>query len=67
MQETSETASEFPASRRDRGHSASTGDPEAKELEGDHRYPDLRTVPDRDEAGRKHLELEPDIGPDRGE
>lgn len=66
MQEISEAASETRTDRRDRGHEAFALNPNAEKFDGDRRSSDPGTTPDRAE-GRKHLELEPDIGPDRGE
>ena len=67
MQQISEATADSPPERRDRGNAATAVDPEAKEAGEGRRYPDLAKASDRAETGRKRYELEPDIGPDRGE
>ncbi len=65
MQETSEAPAEAAKARRE-GHDAAD-DPKACGAEGERRFAGLSVATDESGAGRKRYELEPDIGPDRGE
>lgn len=63
MQETSEAPAEAAKARRE-GHDAAA-DPKASGA--DDRFAGLSVATDDSGASRKRYELEPDIGPDRGE
>ena len=64
MQETSEAPAEAAKARR-KGYD--DADPKASGVEGERRFADLGVTTDGSGAGPKRYELEPDVGPDRGE
>ena len=67
MQQISEATADSPPERRDRSPEAPAPGHETMVTKEDLGHPDLATASDRAETGRKRYELEPDIGPDRGE